>query len=153
MAGWHLLCLICTSSAFMTRQVTLVCRHQNDPTEKVSLSIMFLFPLNDHNFFSISSKWAACFSHPLPILVMLLLLCRLKQPQQAENQVPECIHVPRIYWGIKFRCHRGLPSSFEGELRLKDLVHSSLLSPKFPFLKTVRLGDSEGHFYTAHLIA
>ncbi|KAI4585276.1 hypothetical protein MJG53_006810 [Ovis ammon polii x Ovis aries] len=60
----------------------------------------------------------------------------LKQPQQAENQVPECIHVPRIYWGIKFRCHRGLPSSFEGELRLKDLVHSSLLSPKFPFLKT-----------------
>lgn len=40
-----------------------------------------------------------------------------------------------------------------GSYNLTDLVHSSFLSPKFPFLKTVRLGDSEGHFYMARLIA
>lgn len=137
----------------MTRLITLVCRHQNDPAEKVSLSIVFLFPFYDHNFFSISSEWAACFSHSLPLLVMPLLLCRLKHPQQAESQATPCIHVSCVYWGIKFGRHRGLAFSFKGELRLKDLVHSSLLSPKFSFLKTVRRGDSEGHFYTAHLIA
>lgn len=93
---------------------------------------MFLFPLNDHNFSPSQVNGQLAFSSSSP----------------DSGYAASALQIGSSHSRQKIRClsasmcpastgasNSGVTEAYlllEGELRLKDLVHSSLLSPKFP---------------------
>lgn len=108
----------------VTHLNTLVFPYQSDHRKKslsVIIVVFFSFLFFDYNFLSISSEQGSLhFSHPLPVLVMRFSFC-MKYPQQAENQVPQCLHMALISRGVQSWCHRG-PTPLGRKLCFADRV-------------------------------